>query len=63
MRNSNRKKVTLKTKFPPAMSHHFLLDQQKKKIHMQNKMKLQKNEKRNKEITQQKCQKSKIQIK
>ena len=29
MRNSYKKKVTLKTKFPPALSHHFLLDQQK----------------------------------
>ena len=48
MRNSITKKVTLKTKFPPALSHHFLLDQQKKKIQLQNKMKLQKNEKGNK---------------
>ena len=63
MRNSYRKKVTLKTKIPPALSHDFLLDQQKKKIDLQNKMKLQKNEQGNKEITQQKCQKSKIQIK
>ena len=31
MRNSYKKKVTLKTKFPPALSHHFLLDQQKNK--------------------------------
>ena len=29
MRNKLRKKVTLKTKIPPALSHHFLLDQQK----------------------------------
>ena len=57
MRNSNRKKVTLKTKFPPALSHHFLLDQQKKKIHMQ-KTELRKIEKANKQITQQKCPRS-----
>jgi hypothetical protein len=48
----------LKSKIPPDLSHEFLLDQQKKKIDLQKKMKLQKNEKGNKEITQQKCQKS-----
>ena len=47
MRNKLRKKVTLKTKIPPALSHDFLLDQQKKKIDLQNKMKLQKREIRN----------------
>ena len=30
MRNKLRKKTTLKTKIPPALSHEFLLDQQKK---------------------------------
>ena len=62
MRNSYKRKRTLKTKIPPALSHDFLLDQQKKKIDLQNKKKWQKNEKGNKEITQQKCQKSKMQI-
>ena len=39
IRNKLSKKVTLKTKIPPDLSHHFLLDQQKKKIDLQNKMK------------------------
>ena len=62
MRNSYKRKRTLKTKIPPALSHEFLLDQQKKKIDMERTMELQKNEKGNKEITQQKCRKSKMQI-
>ena len=44
MRNKLRKKVTLKTKIPPALSHGILLDQQKK-IDLQKKIELQKNEK------------------
>ena len=59
MRNSIERKVTWKSEFPPALSHHFLLDQQKNKAHMQKK-ELRKNEKANKEITQQKCPKSKV---
>ena len=38
MRNKLRKKVTLKTKIPPALSHGILLDQQKKKIDIERKM-------------------------
>ena len=49
MRNSYKKKVTLKTKIPPALSHHFLLDQQKKKLDI---------EKRNCERTKRQIRKS-----
>ena len=49
MRNKLRKKVTLKTKIPPALSHGILLDQQKKKIDI---------EKRNCKRTKRKIRKS-----
>ena len=39
-RKKHKKEVTLKTKIPPALSHHFLLDQQK----INKKTKMQKNE-------------------
>ena len=38
MRNSYKRKRTLKTKIPPALSHGVLRDQQKKKIDMVRKM-------------------------
>jgi len=45
LRKGLKRKTTLKSKIPPDLSHEFLLDQQKKKINLQKKMRLQKTKK------------------